>query len=74
MSTSKIVVGHELHRPSAYLFFLEQLVLLFEFPEEVLEIQVLLLIFLEGVYLALELVNNHFLLVSFDPERCIVLG
>lgn len=71
---SKLIVGQKLHKPLAYHFFLEYLALLIEFPEEVLKIQIVLLIFLEGVHLILELVNNQLLLVSLDPQGCIVLG
>lgn len=74
MPGPEVAVDECLRWASLYLFVLEDAILGFELAELLLQLQVFLLVTLEIVKVALELLNDDFFLVGFDPQRRVELG
>ncbi len=73
MPSTKIVINHSLHWTAGYLFVLEHAILLLKLLELVLKMEIFLLVALEVVHIALQLLDDDILLVGFDAQGSVVL-
>jgi len=71
--STKIVINHSLDWTADYLFVLEHAILLLKLLELVLKMEIFLLVALEVVHIALQLLDDDILLVGFDAQGSVVL-
>ena len=71
--STKIVINHSLDWTADYLFVLEHAILLLKLLELVLKMEIFLLVALEVVHIALQLLDYDILLVGFDAQGSVVL-